>query len=430
MNTGLDIAVLRTAVVMVPIVFAIGFWFAAAPNQRLRGAVLLSILWNFTSLLAVNAVAVERGWWHFGTDELDWSGVPVDVVLGWAVLWGAVPLLMHRWIHPFVTAAVLLVADALAMGGLGPLVTLAPTWWWGEAVCAAVCLLPSVMLGYATAHERFLRFRVLAQVTLFTAILGFLVPTATFAGTGSSWSTAIERVGGTADILLIQLAALIALVGLRAVRDFEQHGGTPFPWDPPSRLVTTGPYGFVANPMQISAVLLLVIGAAITEQPALALVAAAAAAFSAGIAAWNERTQLRSRFGDDWIAYRRNVRDWWPRLYPAALRSPAVLHTARTCAPCSEVNRWFSARNPVALTLDPAEGHPEELRRARYRNSCTGRTEEGTRAVGAALEHLSLPWALVGWTMRAPVIAWLVQLVVDAFGGGPRTLTRPADPTA
>ena len=49
---------------------------------------------------------------------------------------------------------------------------------------------------------------------------------------------------------------------------------------------------------------------------------------------------------------------------------------------------------------------------------------QGTRAIGAALEHISLGWAVVGWLMRTPVLAWFVQLLADAVGAGPRALSR------
>ena len=43
----------------------------------------------------------------------------------------------------------------------------------------------------------------------------------------------------------------------------------------------------------------------------------------------------------------------------------------------------------------------------------------GTHAVGVALEHVSLGYALLGWLMRAPGLAWFVQVLADAVGGGP-----------
>ena len=48
------------------------------------------------------------------------------------------------------------------------------------------------------------------------------------------------------------------MLGLSAVQEFVTRGrGTPIPFDPPRHIVTTGVYAYVANPMQLSAVLFL-----------------------------------------------------------------------------------------------------------------------------------------------------------------------------
>lgn len=261
-----------------------------------------------------------------------------------------------------------------------------------------------------------LRVRVALQVALFGAILLFVIPATTFAVTGVSW--AVVDIGGPVDGFLLQAVALFVVVALRAVVDFAHHGGTPFPWDPPQGLVTSGPYAFVANPMQMVAVVVLLLGAAIAGQPGLVLAAALVAVFAGGIAGWHEREQLSARFGADWTAYRRAVHDWIPRWRPYERRASARLYVAVSCDPCSQVGAWLSARRPVGLAIEPAEDHPENLRRVRYESDSV--VLQGTRAIGAALEHIDLGWAVVGWLMRAPVLAWFVQLLADAVGAGPR----------
>lgn len=174
MTTGLDIAVLRTGAVLAPTVLAAVLWLAA-PTVRLRGAALLATLWNVVSLLAINALAVAAGWWTFGTDGAMWAGVPVDVILGWSLLWGAVPVLLIPWVKPYVSVGLLVVADVVAMGSLQPLVTLRSDWWWGEAMAVLGGLLPAVALGYATAKRRALWLRVWLQVALFAGMLFFSV---------------------------------------------------------------------------------------------------------------------------------------------------------------------------------------------------------------------------------------------------------------
>lgn len=419
MTTGLDVTTLRSGAVLVPFALAAALWLAA-PNERIGTA--LAILWNSVWLAVVNAVAVVAGWWAFGTQGLMWAGVPVDVILGWAVLWGAVPVLLMRWVNPVVSAAVLIVADVLVMDSLTPLVELNAHWGWGELLAVTTCLVPGVVLGWATVRRRHLWLRVSLQVALFAAILLFVVPALTFALTDTGLSDITGRFAGLTDSILLQIGLLAVVVALRAVADFAHHGGSPFPWDPPLRLVTSGPYAFVANPMQIAAVVLLVLGAVILGQPGLALAAGVGVIFSAGIAGWYERDQLRGRFGEDWIAYRRVVKDFMPRWRPYPHRSTARLYVAVSCDPCSDVGSWLQRRHPTALSIEPAEAHPENLRRLRYESDSVVLT--GTRALAAALEHISLGWALIGWLMRAPGLAGFLQLLADAVGAGPRAITR------
>lgn len=416
----IGIAAQRGACVLFPILLACALAFAAPQSSRVRGAALLATLWNLIGLIAVNAVAVQAGWWSFGTAGLEWNGVPVDVVLGWAVLWGAVPALLGNWVNPVLVAAALVAADLIAMNALDPLVTLAPTWYRGEAAAVLLCLVPSLVLAILTVRNRLPAVRAGMQSVLFAGLVLFAVPTVAFAAAGSSWNQQAENLGGPADLVLLQLAVLVGIVALRAVSDFVRHGGTPFPWDPPTKLVTGGPYAYLANPMQVSMVALLLLGAAAFQSWALLGTAVTAAAFAACVATFSEDAHLRSRFGSRWIEYRHQVRNWIPRWRPSALPE-ATLFIARDCEPCSQVEAWFRARAVASITLDAAENHSDTLSRIRY-ESVDGVVADGTRAVGHALEHLDFRWAVTGWAMRAPLCAWFVQLLADAFGAGPRTV--------
>jgi hypothetical protein len=58
----------------------------------------------------------------------------------------------------------------------------------------------------------------------------------------------------------------------------------------------------------------------------------------------------------------------------------------------------------------------------RYDPADGSKSVDGVRAMGRALEHLNLGWALAGITLRLPVIWQLIQLLMDASGLGPRNL--------
>jgi hypothetical protein len=120
------------------------------------------------------------------------------------------------------------------------------------------------------------------------------------------------------------------------------------------------------------------------------------------------------------------VRPWIPRWRPyhPADAEPARLYVSGGCGPCSQVGRWIEGRRPIALRVVPAEAHPSrDLRRITY-HSADGWEEEGVAALARALEHVHLGWALLGMAIRLPLIAQAIQLIVDASGGGPRTIPR------
>jgi protein-S-isoprenylcysteine O-methyltransferase Ste14 len=89
-------------------------------------------------------------------------------------------------------------------------------------------------------------------------------------------------------------------------------GGTPGPWDAPSRVVAAGPYRWVRNPIYIAA-LLVVLGEAwlFMSLPLLAYAGLMAACFHLFVTGYEERTLAR-RFGPAYQEYRRTVPRWIP----------------------------------------------------------------------------------------------------------------------
>lgn len=43
-------------------------------------------------------------------------------------------------------------------------------------------------------------------------------------------------------------------------------------------------------------------------------------------------------------------------------------------------------------------------------------------ALARALEHIHLEWAIIGWTIRLPLVLVLIQLQVASVGGEPRPI--------
>lgn len=115
------------------------------------------------------------------------------------------------------------------------------------------------------------------------------------------------------------LMGIGAAIMLRCVWDFAWTGrGTPLPLDPPRRLVVTGLYRYVRNPMYVGMGLFLIGEAlvlpAITRE--LLLVVGAAWVVITGVIVFYEEPTLRRLFSDDYAEYSLHVRRWIPRLTP------------------------------------------------------------------------------------------------------------------
>jgi protein-S-isoprenylcysteine O-methyltransferase Ste14 len=424
---------LRAVSLFGPVTAALALWAWRRPGPAERAGLLLALLWNLCGLAILQLLTQRFGWWAFSAQGGLFLGMPVDAWIGWALLWGVVPVLALPRFHLPGVLALLLWIDLLLMPRGAPLLTLGPRWLAGEIAGLLLCAFPALLLARFTRDRRRLPVRVFLQMILFSLLLFFLLPEVILERTGGSWVPLLARPSWLLSVAL-QLLALPAVLGVSAVVEFARRGGgTPLPYDPPERLVTSGPYAYVANPMQIAAVLLLAGWGLLLGSPWVVAGGVMAHLYSLGLAGWDEGADLDRRFGPPWRAYRAAVRRWWPRFRP--WHSPEIplarLYLARGCGPCSDLARWFARRKPVGLLLLAAEDHPRRaLERLTYDpgyDSSGAREEEGIAAFARALEHLHLGWAWLGWAMRLPFVLPFLQLVADASGAGPRKLD-PGNP--
>jgi len=105
-----------------------------------------------------------------------------------------------------------------------------------------------------------------------------------------------------------------AILALWCIAVFVRQGrGTPAPFDPPCRLVVSGPYGFVRNPMYVGAGC-AVAGAALYFHSAALLAYLCVLGIAAHLfVVLHEEPALTRTFGDEYRAYVRRVGRWLPR---------------------------------------------------------------------------------------------------------------------
>ncbi|MBI4717718.1 MAG: phosphatidylethanolamine N-methyltransferase family protein [Planctomycetes bacterium] len=111
---------------------------------------------------------------------------------------------------------------------------------------------------------------------------------------------------------------------------FQRLGrGTPSPAIPPERLVTTGPYRYLRNPINLGEVMVFLGLAGWFASLGLLLYAlAAAVCFHLFIVAWEEPAHHR-KFGEDYVLYRKAVNRWLPRMPRASENDPGKRRPAR-----------------------------------------------------------------------------------------------------
>lgn len=363
----IDESLVRAALLLGPCGLLAALWVALRPSPRAMTATALALLWNIPFVLLVNVLAFQLGWWSFAPGERSLLGMPVDVLLGWAVFWGPVAALALFRLNLLIVLLGFAWIDVLLMPQLAPLVRLGDHWLIGEGVALGLCLLPGQILARDTAARKNVCRRAALHGIGYGAWLIFLIPAALAQHAGVDYVAAV--MGLSLASWIIYPLSFALLIGLAALHEFAAvGGGTPIPFDPPQRLVTTGPYAYLANPMQVVSIAVMLLLACWLAVWELALMAASFFIYSVGLVRWHHGADIAKRFGPEWTEYRAAVPNWWPRWRPY-VRDVA----SNTCA------------------------HPD------------GRKEQGIAALARALEHTNLPLACVGWFMRLPR---LVQVCV------------------
>lgn len=158
--------------------------------------------------------------------------------------------------------------------------------------------------------------RHLASIALLPFVVVVVVPRWALTALGrfdQQWQSAVANTAGRATGILLFTTGLLLFAWCAGL--FARVGqGTLAPWDPTRRLVATGPYTYVRNPM-ITAVTAMLIGEALFFRSCI-------------LAGWSvlfvlinhvyfillEEPGLERRFGQAYVEYRNQVPRWIPRL--------------------------------------------------------------------------------------------------------------------
>jgi protein-S-isoprenylcysteine O-methyltransferase Ste14 len=146
--------------------------------------------------------------------------------------------------------------------------------------------------------------KTLLQTCVFWGVFLFVVP----------WALGGRGAFAPQPRLGVALFAVASAVGLASAWTMATRGeGTPLPLDHPRRLVVTGPYRVVRNPMAVAGLAQgWAVGLFLGSYVVLAYCLAGAVVWHFGVRPFEER-HLLATFGGEYEDYRRRVRCWLPR---------------------------------------------------------------------------------------------------------------------
>ena len=129
-----------------------------------------------------------------------------------------------------------------------------------------------------------------------------------------SWSGIVRpAVIGAPQVAGMIMVTIGTVIALWCVFTFVFIGkGTPAPFDPPRKLVIRGPYRFVRNPMYIGAGMTLGGAALFYQSLSISIYTGLFFLITHLFVLLYEEPTLRRTFGDEYEAYFRRVRRWWP----------------------------------------------------------------------------------------------------------------------
>lgn len=413
---------LQTSIMLyVPLVLSVVLLGCLRIYPRLKTTIVLSSLWQIASLPWLDHIAQHFGCWtYFESRPILLISMPVTVYCSWVILWGVLaPITLGKLPvkHPVLyTLIIFLFIDFTIMPMFSSIVSLNSNWWAGEILLILGGLLP----GLALAHWTLTWTKVCWRSFILSISFGLTCITLTPFLAGHTIHEVSLRLGALNSlhhILFLIVFFFITAPAVAAVQATTKLGkGTPIPIDPPRTLVTTSVYGYIANPMQISIILGLLVVSVYLNLAIYLILTLVAVIYCIGFAKWSEEKELEQRFGKTWSNYSAKVKTWRPSLLPN-LDTPAVLYIDLNCKQCSEIADWFTKKNPTALRIqDASTFEGPELQAITYQHP-DGTIDQSVSAITSALEHLHLGWAWISWMINYPGVSHLVQLSINLTQG-------------
>ena len=351
--------------------------------ERAQIGSLFAFLYGLGLIYISHSIALYMGWWSYGWDALMLDGLPVDILIGGAVLFGPGLYLLFPNTRPLMICLPIVIGlHGTIFSSLEPLVIAGPNWFIGVVFVFLTAHIPAIYLAKWTDDDTHLPLRCALLAIMTGAMILAVLPSLILHAMGGDWALTQRPVW----VYLATACALgvASLIGVAANQMLcIQGGGTPIPLDPTKRLVRTGIYAYVSNPMQLSAALCWLIIGAFLQSVWVMAAAVMAWVFVQGMVRWHHRHDLLKRFPDGWPEYKAHVPEWLPRWRPwPAARAHLHLNGAHPV-----LERILT--HATGLDVNPTDGP------TRYANPAETRGFEGAAAYLMALTHVNFLWTLI-----------------------------------
>ena len=397
---------LRWALLLGPLGLVVVMTKVRNLSERAQVGGLFAFLYGASMVFVTHTIAVEVGWWRYGWDALMLNNIPADIVIGGAVLFGPGLYFSFPGTRPIMICLPIIIGlHGTVFSSLQPLVLAGSNWFLGVTFVFVTAHIPAIYLAKWTEEDRHLPARCALLAIMTGGMIFAIVPSLVMQAMGGAWDI-FDRSIWSIIVALLALG-VVSAIGLSANQSLCLQGdGTPIPLDPTKRLVTTGIYSYVSNPMQLSAALgFLVVGMFLMN---IWIMAAAMMAwvFVQGMVRWHHRQDLLKRFPSGWPEYKENVAEWQPRWKPW-VKGEATLQLSQ-----DHVFLRKCLSHAIGLTLAETSGQ------ATYTHTANRRNFNGTPAILSALTHVNFAWMLVSATLMVPLLAILYvwQLVPNNLG--------------
>jgi protein-S-isoprenylcysteine O-methyltransferase Ste14 len=224
---------------------------AASGLRRKNAAALLAAAWCLPSAALAGFLAVRIGVWTVPSTALVLLGSPAIVLVGRVVLWGWAFAFLPEQVSLIRRAILGILFDLLLLSLAGVWFHANPQFFLAELFAGSVCFLPAQLFARWTRERSHLTVRNLMHLCFHSALLLGVWPLLITQFFGGNWHAWAER-SSAANKFYLQFLIFPCVFLITAMQEFHAAGrGTPMPEDAPTRLVTTGIYSYVANPMQI-----------------------------------------------------------------------------------------------------------------------------------------------------------------------------------